>query len=87
MTNGDQRADEVRALVDQQIKGWAAGDPAAYASVSVPSAAKRSDSQQTMILGCRLLVVLCGSSSVACAGVAKRVRPAGGRDDVRVSNS
>ena len=35
MTNGDQRADEdaIRALVDQQIKGWAAGNPAAYASV------------------------------------------------------
>jgi uncharacterized protein (TIGR02246 family) len=35
MTNGDQRSDEdsIRALVDQQVKGWAAGDPAAYASV------------------------------------------------------
>lgn len=35
MTNGDQRGDEdsIRALVDQQVKGWAAGDPAAYASV------------------------------------------------------
>lgn len=35
MTNGDRRADEeaIRALVDRQVKGWAAGDPAAYASV------------------------------------------------------
>jgi uncharacterized protein (TIGR02246 family) len=35
MTNGDQRADEdsIRALVDQQVNGWAAGDPEAYASV------------------------------------------------------
>lgn len=35
MTRGDQRADEqaIRALIDQQVKGWAAGDPAAYASV------------------------------------------------------
>ncbi len=35
MTNGDQRSDEdsIRALVHQQVKGWAAGDPAAYASV------------------------------------------------------
>ncbi|MEB4209309.1 SgcJ/EcaC family oxidoreductase [Mycobacterium sp. 94-17] len=35
MTNCDQRADEdaIRALIDRQVKGWAAGDPAAYASV------------------------------------------------------
>lgn len=35
MTSGDQRADEdaIRALVDQQVKGWAAGDPMAYAAV------------------------------------------------------
>lgn len=35
MTSGDQRADEeaIRALLDQQVKGWAAGDPVAYASV------------------------------------------------------
>lgn len=35
MTSGDQRADEdaIRALVDQQVKGWAAGDAAAYAGV------------------------------------------------------
>lgn len=35
MTNGDRRADKeaIRALVDRQVKGWAAGDPAAYASV------------------------------------------------------
>lgn len=35
MTSGDRRADEeaIRALIDQQVKGWAAGDPAAYASV------------------------------------------------------
>ncbi|OBB86614.1 DUF4440 domain-containing protein [Mycobacterium colombiense] len=35
MTSGDQRADEkaIRALIDQQVKGWAAGDPAAYAGV------------------------------------------------------
>lgn len=36
MTSGDQRADDedaIRALIDQQVKGWAAGDPAAYAGV------------------------------------------------------
>lgn len=35
MTSGDRRADEeaIRALIDQQVKGWAAGDPAAYAAV------------------------------------------------------
>jgi uncharacterized protein (TIGR02246 family) len=35
MASGDQRSDEqaIRALVDQQVKAWAAGDPAAYASV------------------------------------------------------
>lgn len=35
MTSDDQQADEqaIRALVDQQVKGWAACDPAAYASV------------------------------------------------------
>ncbi len=35
MTSDDQRADEdaIRALVDQQVRGWAAGDPAAYAGV------------------------------------------------------
>lgn len=35
MTSGDQNADEhaIRALIDQQVKAWAAGDPAAYASV------------------------------------------------------
>lgn len=35
MTSGDRRADEeaIRALIDRQVKGWAAGDPAAYASV------------------------------------------------------
>lgn len=35
MTSGDARADEnaIRALIDQQIAGWAAGDPEAYAGV------------------------------------------------------
>ncbi|OBB98642.1 SgcJ/EcaC family oxidoreductase [Mycobacterium sp. 852002-40037_SCH5390672] len=35
MTNGDQRADEaaIRALIDRQVRGWAAGDPAVYAGV------------------------------------------------------
>lgn len=35
MTTGDRRADEdaIRGLIDQQVKGWAAGDPDAYASV------------------------------------------------------
>lgn len=35
MTSSDQRADEdaIRALIDQQVNGWAAGDPAAYAGV------------------------------------------------------
>lgn len=33
--SGDQRADEdaIRTLIDQQVNGWAAGDPEAYASV------------------------------------------------------
>lgn len=33
--SGDQRADEdaIRALIDQQVNGWAAGDSVAYASV------------------------------------------------------
>lgn len=35
MTSGDQNADEdaIRALIDQQVAGWAAGDPEAYAGV------------------------------------------------------
>lgn len=35
MPSGDQRADEqaIRALIDQQVNAWAAGDSAAYASV------------------------------------------------------
>ncbi|GAB1813137.1 SgcJ/EcaC family oxidoreductase [Mycobacterium sp. MUNTM1] len=35
MTSGDQRADEeaIRALIERQVDAWAAGDPAAYASV------------------------------------------------------
>lgn len=40
MTSGDQRADEdaIRGLIDQQVRGWAAGDPDAYASVFTPDA-------------------------------------------------
>jgi uncharacterized protein (TIGR02246 family) len=36
----DQRADEeaIRALVNQQVKGWAAGDSEAYAGVFTPDA-------------------------------------------------
>lgn len=35
MTAGDQQDDEqaIRALIDRQVTAWAAGDPAAYASV------------------------------------------------------
>lgn len=35
MTTGDQRADEeaIRGLIEQQVRGWEAGDPGAYASV------------------------------------------------------
>ncbi|BCP02791.1 hypothetical protein MINTM019_02470 [Mycobacterium paraintracellulare] len=35
MTTGERRADEdaIRGLIDQQVRGWAAGDPDAYASV------------------------------------------------------
>nr|WP_082984028.1 SgcJ/EcaC family oxidoreductase [Mycobacterium sp. 1165178.9] len=49
MTSGDQRADEeaIRALLDQQVKGWAAGDPAAYASVFT------ADPQYITFLGSR----------------------------------
>lgn len=37
---GDRRADEdaIRDLIDQQEKGWAAGDPEAYAGVFTPDA-------------------------------------------------
>lgn len=33
--SGDQRADEdaIRTLIDQQVNGWEAGDPEAYANV------------------------------------------------------
>jgi uncharacterized protein (TIGR02246 family) len=36
----DQQADEdaIRELIDEQVKGWAAGDPEAYASVFTPDA-------------------------------------------------
>lgn len=39
MAAGDQRADEqvIRALIDRQVTAWAAGDPAAYASVFTPT--------------------------------------------------
>lgn len=35
MTSGDRRADEdaIRGLIAQQVNGWAAGDPDAYAGV------------------------------------------------------
>jgi uncharacterized protein (TIGR02246 family) len=35
VTSSDQRADEaaIRELINQQVKGWAAGDPKAYAAV------------------------------------------------------
>lgn len=35
MTGGGKKADEaaIRALIDQQVAGWAAGDPQAYAGV------------------------------------------------------
>jgi uncharacterized protein (TIGR02246 family) len=38
--SSNQRADEaaIRELINQQVKGWAAGDPEAYAAVFTPDA-------------------------------------------------